>query len=152
MSDIPIGWATLLAASVTAIASLAAVIVTIILSARTRRDVKQVKADARSASRDASEVKEQVKNSHSTNLREEQDTRHTELVSELKAIRGTQSLHGRQIAEVQRKQRGMQRDIGRLADADQEQTRSDHRLGERITELERTQPGHAHPPTQGDNP
>ena len=141
MPDIPIGWATLIASTVTSLGGIAAIIVSIVLSRRTRRDVKQVATDARA-------VKEQVQNSHKTNLREEQDERHSALMGELRAVRSTQASHGRQIGDLQRTQRGMQRDIGRLADADQEQTRSDHRLGERLTELERTQPPH---PTQGES-
>jgi hypothetical protein len=141
MPDIPIGWATLIASSVTALAGLAAVIVTSILGARTRRDVKKVASDTR-------EVKEQVTNSHTTNMREEGDERHAALMRELKTIRTTQSSHGRQIASLDRAQRGMRRDIGRLADADVEQVRADHRLGERLTDLEKTQPHH---PTLGES-
>jgi chromosome segregation ATPase len=133
MTDIPIGWATLIASTVTSLGGIAAIIVSIVLSRRTRRDVKQVASDTR-------EVKEQVKNSHTTNLREEGDERHAEVVGELKAIRRTQAKHSGQINELQSTQRGMKRDIGRLADADAEQVREDHRLGERITELEKTGP------------
>lgn len=143
MPDIPMGWATLIAASVTALGSVAAVVVTIILSARTRRDVKQVATDAR-------EVKEQVKNSHTTNFREEADERHAENARKLDTVLAqntqiiaTQEQHTRDIGFLQRSQRGMRKDISRLMDADQEQTRSDHRLGERITELEKTGPRRA---------
>jgi uncharacterized coiled-coil DUF342 family protein len=133
MPDIPIGWATLVASTITSLGGIAAIIVSIVLSRRTRRDVQQVASDAR-------EVKEQVKNSHTTNLREENDERHAEVVGELKAIRRTQTKHSNQIGELQSTQRGMKRDIGRLADSDAEQVREDHRLGERITELEKTGP------------
>lgn len=133
MADIPMGWATLIASTVTSMGGIAAIIISIVLSRRTRRDVQQVASDAR-------EVKEQVKNSHTTNFREENDEQHAEVVRELKAIRGTQASHTRQISELDRVQRGMQRDIGRLADADVEQVREDHRLGERIAELEKTGP------------
>lgn len=133
MADIPMGWATLIASTVTSMGGIAAIIISIVLSRRTRRDVQQVASDAR-------EVKEQVKNNHTTNFREESDEQHAEVVRELKAIRGTQASHTRQIGDLDRVQRGMKRDIGRLADADVEQVREDHRLGERIAELEKTGP------------
>lgn len=141
MSDIPMGWATLIAASLTSLGGIAAVVVSVIFSIRTRRDVKQIGSDAR-------EVKEQVKNSHDTNMREENDLRHAAVMKELRTIKSTQATHGRQITKLDRVQRGMQRDIGRLADADQEQVREDHRLGERITNLE--SPPKPHHPIQGE--
>ncbi|ODA89815.1 hypothetical protein ATY41_02670 [Leifsonia xyli subsp. xyli] len=58
MADIPIGWATLIAAAVTAAGGMAAIVISIVLGARTRRDVRHIASDAR-------EVKDQVTNSHS---------------------------------------------------------------------------------------
>ncbi|MCU1418724.1 MAG: hypothetical protein JWP32_2898 [Schumannella sp.] len=134
MYDIPVGWATLIAATITSIGG----VVAFILSVRSRGDVKQIRADVTQTKTDAREVKEQVKNSHTTNMREEGDDRHQAVMRELGTIKNTQATHGRQIGDLQRTQRGMQKDIGRLADADQEQIRSDHRLGDRITDLEKT--------------
>ena len=140
MPDIPMGWATLIAAAVTAAGGMAAIVISIVLGARTRRAVKNIASDTR-------EVKEQVTNSHTTNLRDESDHRHNELISEITAViseitavRATQDTHGERLDEVQRTQRGMQRDIGRLADADQEHTRTDHRLSERLTDIEKNNP------------
>jgi hypothetical protein len=126
MGDIPMGWATLIAAILTSCGG----VVAIIMSVRTRSDVKQIGSDARI-------VREQVKNSHPTNMRDENDERHVEVMNELRTIKSTQATHGRQIGDLQTTTRGMKRDIGRLADADQEQVREDHRLGERLSHLER---------------
>lgn len=133
MPDIPMGWATLIAAAVTAAGGMAAIVISIVLGARPRRAVKHIASDTR-------ETREQVTNSHTTNLRDESDHRHNELISEITAVRATQDTHGERLDEVQRTQRGMQRDIGRLADADQEQTRTDHRLSERLTDIEKNNP------------
>lgn len=143
MGDIPTGWATLIAAAITSAGAIAAMI----MSARTRSDVRQMGSDVAQTKSDAREVKEQVKNSHDTNMREEGDERHEAVMSELRTIKSTQATHGRQIRQLDKVQRGMKRDIGRLADADQEQVREDNRLGARLAQLEHPK----QPPPQGES-
>lgn len=72
----------------------------------------------------------QVENSHTTNLREEQDVRHIESMSAIAEMRRhVDSRFDAQGADI----RGLRKDVGRLAD-------SDHELEERVRDLERTQP------------
>lgn len=72
----------------------------------------------------------QVENDHSTNLREEQDTRHRESMA---AIRELRTHVDRRFDATGSDIRGLRRDIGRLTD-------SDEHLEERIRDLENTQP------------
>jgi hypothetical protein len=76
MGDIPSGWALLLSA----ILGSAGVITAAVMQVRTRSDVRKV-------GRDAAAVKEQVKNSHPNNFRDEQDYRHDEVLTEFSILR-----------------------------------------------------------------
>ena len=69
----------------------------------------QTRAHARSAAEDSAITKNEVKNNHSTNLREENDQRHFQVMDVLHDQ--TKSIAG------------LKRDIGRLADADLEHSR-----------------------------
>lgn len=70
---------------------------------------------------DAREARVQVKNSHTTNLREEGDERHEEIMGKLDSLAETQTEHGRNI-------RGVRQEIGLLHEADRQVRRelSDH--------------------------
>lgn len=85
--------------------------------------LKRTERQAASAAVDASVAKEQTTNSHKTNLREELDERHEELVQLFKSQGGqialivdTQRSHGDDIRGIKSDQRGIRRDIGRNSD------------------------------------
>ncbi|ANP74551.1 hypothetical protein PA27867_3633 [Cryobacterium arcticum] len=88
---------------------------------------------AKSAADDSAATKEQVQNSHTTNLREESDTRHDAVMLALEGIQGKQAEQARSIDDVKASQRGLQRDIGRLADADLEHTKAAREDRERLS-------------------
>lgn len=88
------------------------------------RHSKSAATDSKSAAVDSAIAKEQVQNSHKTNLREEQDERHKALTDTLDTILGKQAEQARSLDDVKASQRGLQRDIGRLADADLEHTKA----------------------------
>lgn len=121
--DIPGGWVTVIVALLTFVLG---PIVTIILSARMSHQVK--------------ETREQVTNSHSTNMRVELDERHAALMGELTGIQTTLKDHTRDIGGIREEQRLQRRDMGQLRE-ELAETRSkgsdDH---ERLIDLERTQP------------
>ena len=90
---------------------------------RTERQAAAAASDAASAAQDAGVAKEQTTNSHKTNLREELDERHEELVQLFKAQGGriehiaeTQRTHGDDIRGIKSDQRGIRKDIGRNSD------------------------------------
>lgn len=83
----------------------AGLIAVALISNRTRQHAKATRA--------------QVENDHTTNLREEGDDRHRELVHRLEGL----------ASDI----RGLRRDVGRLTD-------TDHDHEKRIDDLERTQP------------
>lgn len=105
MGDIPSGWALVLSG----LFGTVGVIVAAIMQVRTRREVRQV-------GEDAAAVKEQVKNSHTTNMREESDTRHDEVLQEFSVLR----------EYIREELRDVRRDITRLS-TDQSQDRADIR-------------------------
>ena len=76
----------------------------------------QTRGHARAAEKDSALAREQVQNSHPINLRDELDTRHNQLVDILTS-------HTQAIEANSAMSKGIQRDVGRLADADQELTR-----------------------------
>jgi len=121
MPDIPPGWASLISAIIVALLGGGGGVIATVVSLRTRRTVNTVAADTR-------DVKDQVKNSHKTNLRAEQDTRHDELVQKLDAITTTQSEHGRSIDRLSD-------DVSRLAAVDLEQARQAARERDRVDAL-----------------
>jgi hypothetical protein len=82
--------------------------------------LNQVVRHSKSAADDSATVKEQVQNSHTTNLREESDVRHDAVILILEGIQGKQAEQARSLEDVKASQRGLKRDIGRLADADLE--------------------------------
>ncbi|WP_417372732.1 DUF2746 domain-containing protein [Glutamicibacter protophormiae] len=88
-------------------------------------DVGRTKKDAKSAAADAKEARIQVKNSHDTNLREEGDERHAEIVETLKSVvRDVQGIRDdnqatrRDIGILHGAIRGVVRDITGLRETD----------------------------------
>lgn len=122
MGDIPGGWAVVIAGL---FASLPGVVAAV-MSVRTRTAVRRV-------GHDTALVKEQVKNSHPKNLREEQDDRHDVLMTELGSIRSAQTAQGRDIGGIKADIRGLRTDQSELAR--QLSTERD-----RIHDLEKTHP------------
>lgn len=86
------------------------------------KKIDQVKSDS-SASR------AQVENSHTTNLRVEQDERHAEIMQRFDLQDARSESQERQIVGLQKDVRGMRSDIGRLAEKDE-------KLDDRIHDLE----------------
>ena len=79
----------------------------------------QTRAHARSAAQDSAITKLEVKNSHTTNFREENDVRHFQIMD---------TLH-----DQTRSIAGIKRDIGRLADTDLELSRQAREDRARLT-------------------
>ncbi len=105
---------------------------------RTKKDAKAAAADAKAAAADSKEARIQVKNSHDTNLREEGDERHAEIVETLKTvIRDMQGIREdnlsikHDIGILHGSVRGLGRDITGLRETDS-QARSD--LAAAVTE------------------
>jgi len=115
------GWAQIISALIMIIFGGSSWVGAVIVQRRTRREVREV-------GRDAALVREQVKNSHNTNLREEQDTRHEQVMRKLSTIESTQRIHGRSIERLTD-------DVSRLADADLEQSRQAARDRARVDRL-----------------
>ncbi|TFD51947.1 DUF2746 domain-containing protein [Cryobacterium sp. Hh11] len=80
----------------------------------------QTRNHARAAEGNSAIAREQVQNSHKTNFRDDTDANHAEVLGILKS-------HGAQLS-------GMQRDVGRLADADLEHTRQARDDRKRLTD------------------
>lgn len=99
------GWATVLAGFVASIPGVLAAV----MSVRTRTAVRRVGDDA-------AIVREEVKNSHKTNLRQESDARHDEVLQEFSVLR----------EYIREELRDMRKDITRLS-SDQSQDRADIR-------------------------
>ena len=104
-------------------------------------DVGRTKKDAKSAADDAREARIQVKNSHTTNLREEGDERHAELVEKItelgKDVAGLRQDHQdttKNVGLIHGALRGLRKDITGLRDAD-EQARTE--LTNAVTERHR---------------
>lgn len=110
---------------------------------KTREHARSAAKTSASAATDSAITKEQVQNSHTTNLREESDTRHAALILALESIQGKQAEQARSIDDVKVSQRGLQRDIGRLADADLEISRAAREDRARLAKhIEDTTAGH----------
>lgn len=134
--DIPGGWATVL------VALISFVLGPYLLQARANRRIKKIdeKTDR---------TLDQVENNHRDpvtgepiNMREENDDRHEAVMTAIENVKRTQVDHGSQLRDVQSTQRGMQRDIGRLADQDVDQQRRTDKLSDHVHELEQTIPKH----------
>lgn len=90
----------------------------------------------RRAASDASVARDQTANSHKTNLREELDERHDEIIAAFRMTRGdvqrvleTQHEHTERMNRIQSDQRGIRRDVGRNMDMTL-------RLSDRVTGVE----------------
>ena len=90
---------------------------------RAERSANNAAVQASNAAADAGIAKEQTTNSHKTNLREELDERHEEVVQlfkraigDLAHITETQKHHGDRMDRIQSDQRGIRRDVGRNMD------------------------------------
>lgn len=103
------GWAMVIAASIPSILG----ILSTVMSVRTRTAVRRVGDDA-------AVVREEVKNSHKTNLRKESDERHDEVLTEFSILR----------EYIREELLNMRKDITRLS-TDQSQDRADIRQLER---------------------
>ncbi|POH63966.1 hypothetical protein C3B59_10505 [Cryobacterium zongtaii] len=97
------------------------------------------------AATDSAITKEQVQNSHTTNLREESDTRHDAVMTAFASLQGAQAELARAVDDVKASQRGMQRDIGRLGDADLEHFKAAREDRDRISK-------HIQESTSGEQP
>lgn len=81
----------------------------------------------------AKATREQVENHHDTNMRDEGDQRHNQNVKTLARLETV-------VDGLANDLRGLRRDVGRLATADQHLTERTTANAERIRELEQTQP------------
>lgn len=119
MGDIPSGWALVLSGLFGTVGA----IIAGVISVRTRSDVRKV-------GRDAAVVREQVQNSHDTNLREEGDSRHDEVLTEFSILR----------EYIREELRDMRKDLTRLS-TDQSQDRADIRQLEKKPRRSRSRNG-----------
>jgi hypothetical protein len=80
--------------------------------------------------RTVAQIKHQVKNTHSENLRDDLDTKHDELIAAITEVKHTQHQHAQSLARlesvpaevggIRRDLAGLHEDVGRLATADQQ--------------------------------
>lgn len=121
--DIPGGWVTIIVALITAVVGPAAIA---ILGAKLNRKVNHLRADAKA-------TREQVENTHETNLRDDNDDKHAELVALVNAVIDTQKSQGVEIGGIRSELRAVRKDVSDLRGE----------LGierQRIRELEDTRP------------
>jgi hypothetical protein len=132
--DIPQGWATIDAAVIGVVGAGLMTMLGIVL-----RRLKHVREDtATTVYHVANEHKDD--RGDPINFRDDTDAKHAELVELVTEVATrVEGIDGR-IDEVERNLRGVQKDIGRLSDADLEHVRSQNRARERLDEIERTWP------------
>lgn len=112
---------------------------------RTKKDARAAATDAKAAAADSKEARIQVKNSHDTNLREEGDERHAEILETLKSvIRDVQGIRDDNLATrkdigiLHGSIRGLGRDITGLRETDaQARSELSAAVTERNEQLER---------------
>lgn len=102
--------------------------------------LNRARQHAKVAAENSAVVKNEVKNDHTTNLRDESDERHAEILAEIKSVREVQSNQGRQIAGLNKSVGGIRDELRGMRD-DNRQVRKelDEERG-RIRRLEDTQP------------
>lgn len=118
------------------------VILTALLSILTAL-VARSSAHAKSAARDSKAARDQVQNSHTTNLRVEQDERHDEIVHLVQLVsKGVENLeqiqleHGKRIDMIHNDSSGIKKDVGRISSATNDLREQHVMLRERLHALE----------------
>lgn len=133
--DIPGGWVTVIVAIVTSTLGPA---VLLGLGARLNKKVNHLRADAKA-------TRTQVENSHTTNLRDDQDDKHAEVMRTIETVIEMQRAQGRDIGGMREDSRLIRLDIlGVREDVTKLRTRVESDQ-ERIRELEDTRPSGTRP-------
>jgi hypothetical protein len=144
--DIPPGWASIWSAIVEVVGPTLVGAALALMGWMLRR-LKHIQDDTAAARKDAAAAKQSsavtewhTANAHldpntglPINQRDDMDQKHEQLLELFEGVNG-------RFDNVERDIRGMQRDIGRLADADLEQVRKSNRMQDHLDELERTRP------------
>jgi hypothetical protein len=123
--DIPNGWATVVAPSLSAVVGLGGAAIGFVLRNQSRR--------LREITRNTRVTVEQVANDHDSNLRVEQDNRHNEITGKIDIILDMVNTQGKDIG-------GMREDIRGLHSTTRELTRRQNRDREHVDELEKSIP------------
>lgn len=126
--SIPGGWGTIIVAVITGIVG---PLLVVIVGAKLNRKVNHLRDDTKA-------TRSQVENSHSTNLRDDQDDKHNELVELVQSVLGTQKSQRRDIGGMREDIRGVRTDLTTLRGELVVER-------ERIRDLEQTQPNSPRP-------
>lgn len=100
---------------------------------RTRQHTKRAGDNAEAAAANTAVIRAEVKNSHSTNLRDEFDERHMQIMETLEHVVQQQREHGNSIRSLDRGLGGLREDVREL------RSNLEHER-DRIRELEDTRP------------
>lgn len=105
--------------------------------------VARSSSHAKAAARDSKAARDQVQNSHTTNLRVEQDERHDEIVHLVQLVsKGVENLesiqleHGKRIDMIHSDSRGIKKDVGRISDVTSDLREQHAIIKERLHALE----------------
>lgn len=122
-------------------------IVAVAILNRARQHSKNAREHAQVAAENSRVIVGEVKNSHTTNLREESDERHTELIEKLERVIAVQVEQGDAIHELRRDVGGLRGDVREV------RTNLEHERS-RIRDLEDTRPRGSRPgrPHRKDTP
>jgi len=114
---------------------------------RARQHSKNAREHAKVAADNSRLIVDEVKNSHTTNLREESDERHGELIEKLERVIAVQAEQGEAIHELRRDVGGLRGDVREV------RTNLEHERS-RIRDLEDTRPRGSRPgrPHRKDTP
>lgn len=117
--------------------------IAVALIGRAGAHAKVAAVASKAAAVDSALAKEQVVNAHTTNLREESDERHTEIVDlfaaadrRIDAVATTQKEQGRRIDVMASDQQGVRKDVGRVSDMVVESLTRQGNITERLHNLE----------------
>lgn len=102
--------------------------------------LNRARQHAKVAAENSTVVKNEVKNDHTTNLRDESDERHAEILRELGRVIEIQKTHGRQIEGLNTSVGGIRDELRGMREDDRQQREELDEERGRIRALEDTQP------------
>lgn len=117
--------------------------VAVALVGRTNNHARQAAVSSRAAAQDSALARDQVTNNHTSNMREENDERHQEIldlfaqaVVRVDLVAGTQVEQTKRLDSMASDQRGMRKDVGRLSDSMVDLGRRQGQLGLQLHDIE----------------
>lgn len=83
--------------------------------------LNRTRQHAKVAAANSTVVKNEVKNDHTTNLRDESDERHSEIITTLRQVLETQKVHGREIGNLHKSVGGIRDELRGMREDDRQQ-------------------------------